>query len=554
MRREVLYQYDLPIEILDNIPDTEEVFNVIFGRSKDKILIPVLFSNERIFWAYPERETVYKIFELQYVDIAYIYAKFPVATQASVMIRTKTGKIVIPNIKDTVEDVRAALLTTAEQIKLNTGVSWTVAIQKGILMEECLLKKVTDVEEVTFEELKIKQLTYSSDQSLAASQTTSSPTSSTTSSVTSQTTSSATSSMTSPTTSSTVSSHADLFSQFASEGEEDVFEDVNSDVFAEIGAIRESNSTEVRSTDDAHLTGHTPAMIDRIARMVQSTAPEGTEPKEPESDAMIISSHSTSLASEQWHNEGGGDAEILPRGTPWKQMSRVKAKQEPVYTPEDDDSEVYSSTPKTSKNQTHDDDTKVYPTNTSTSDGKESSNKTSDGDDDSEVYSSTPKASKNQAHDDDTKVYPPTELTELVKDDESVTVIEVLPPVGQKKKPVAPQKVSLTIPEPKQVIEEVMLPPRSTHASSSTSVPKPTSVSALTPVNSKTSVSTLTSTPVPTSAYKPVPEAITLHPKDGIDAETIDKSLEALKFLRDNKIISEAEYKKRSLSLFETEE
>ncbi|MBO5432256.1 hypothetical protein J5991_09470, partial [Methanocorpusculum sp.] len=50
------------------------------------------------------------------------------------------------------------------------------------------------------------------------------------------------------------------------------------------------------------------------------------------------------------------------------------------------------------------------------------------------------------------------------------------------------------------------------------------------------------------------PEAVTLQPKEGIDEETVDKSLEALKFLRENKIISEAEYKKRCLSLFKKEE
>ena len=50
------------------------------------------------------------------------------------------------------------------------------------------------------------------------------------------------------------------------------------------------------------------------------------------------------------------------------------------------------------------------------------------------------------------------------------------------------------------------------------------------------------------------PEAVTLQPKEGIDEATLEKSLEALRFLRENKIISEAEYKKRSLSLFEKEE
>ena len=60
MRREVLFQYDLPVEILDEVGD-EEVLSVLFGRTKDKFLIPLLFSDARIFWAYPETETVYKV-------------------------------------------------------------------------------------------------------------------------------------------------------------------------------------------------------------------------------------------------------------------------------------------------------------------------------------------------------------------------------------------------------------------------------------------------------------------------------------------------------------
>ena len=41
MRREVLYQYDLPIEILNDLPYDEEVLNVLFARSKEKLLIPM---------------------------------------------------------------------------------------------------------------------------------------------------------------------------------------------------------------------------------------------------------------------------------------------------------------------------------------------------------------------------------------------------------------------------------------------------------------------------------------------------------------------------------
>ena len=54
MRHEVLYQYDLPVELLDEIPRTEEVLEVLFARSKEKWLIPILITRERIVWAYPE--------------------------------------------------------------------------------------------------------------------------------------------------------------------------------------------------------------------------------------------------------------------------------------------------------------------------------------------------------------------------------------------------------------------------------------------------------------------------------------------------------------------
>mgnify|MGYP006344076859 FL=1 len=74
MRREVLYQYDLPMEILDDISKDEEVLNVLFGRSKEKYLIPILFSRKRILWGYPETQTVYKVFTLQYVDVLSIFA------------------------------------------------------------------------------------------------------------------------------------------------------------------------------------------------------------------------------------------------------------------------------------------------------------------------------------------------------------------------------------------------------------------------------------------------------------------------------------------------
>ena len=413
MRREVLYKYDLPIEILNDLPYDEEVLNVLFARTKEKLPIPILFSRERIFWGYPETDTVYKVFELQYVDIVSISAKFPAAGSGTLTIHTDLGKdIIFPHIQDTADSVRAAMLSAADCIRDKTSRIFSIVNQKSLLTSEYLLRGNSDAaafapDEDIFEDGIV----------VSAAE--------------------------------PVLEEEDIFSRFAEEGEDGTEDD-------EFFEAAEEQSEEE----------HSSAVVDRVARMVQATEPKAdeAEPSLPENDVIIYESASASR-NEQWHGEGGGDAEILPRGSPWKNMCRIPAKtvQEPIseFLPENDDSEIYCDVER-------------------------------------------PKL-----------VVPQPKAARPVNQDEGVEIIEkvtVLPnhavkPRAKKTEPEIPVK-------PVDNIEPVMIHRRG-------SMPA---------------------------------EAVTLQPRDGIDEATVDKSLEALKFLRDNKIISEAEYKKRSLSLFEKEE
>lgn len=404
MRREIVYQYDLPVEVLDEISEDEEVLNVLFGRSKEKFRIPVLFSDKRIFWAYPEKETVYKVFVLYYVDVVSLEARFPSAGVPSLTLTAVNGKkILVPNIQETIDDVRGALYTVSSLMQVRTGTRWPVHVRKSLLAEEYILAENPDepipaADDDIFEEGVVVQRQGPEEE---------------------------------------------IFGHFDCEGEDDVFEEAGMDAAAEV---------------------HNSAVVDRVSRLIQSTAPVSAEPEDVscvKNDAVIYEQASVS-GNEQWENEGGGDAEILPERRPRKtqgKMSSAVSVNVPVYRLEDDDSEVY----------------------------------------------------------------------------------------------VSSERPQLAVPQPKVylqnsselnagVIEKVTVLPNS--------LVNPKSISVLMPDKE---------TPVP---VEPVmifrrqknPGAVTLHPKEGIDEDTLEKSLAALQFLRENKIISEAEYKKRSLSLFEEKE
>ena len=403
MRREVLYQYDLPMEILDDISADEEVLNVLFGRSKEKYLIPILFSRERILWGYPETQTVYKVFTLQYVDVLSIFAKFPPAVSATLVFHTALGKdIVFPHIQDSVDDVRSALLSAAESIRTLSSRYFSLSQRKNLLTDEYLLHENPDVP------------VFAADEDIFEDAVLQTP----------------------APTPAPAEIEDDLFARFSSAGEDDVFE-------------------AAEDTADTHAA----AVDERVARMIQSTElPSETKaPLPPENDAVIYEPASLSR-NEQWNGEGGGDAEILPRGSPWKNAPKAPAAPvREVFSPEDDDSEVYSAGERP------------------------------------KLIVPQPKAA-------------PAQETEV----EIIEKVTVLPNPSVKprsKKAEVPEAPAEPAPEPVMIFRR-----------------------------------------------QKNPEAVTLQPKEGIDEETVDKSLEALKFLRENRIISEAEYKKRCLSLFEKEE
>lgn len=400
MRREVLYQYDLPMEILDDISADEEVLNVLFGRSKEKYLIPILFSRKRILWGYPETQTVYKVFTLQYVDVLSIFAKFPPAVSATLVFHTALGKdIVFPHIQDSVDDVRSALLSAAESIRTLSSRHFSLSQRKNLLTDEYLLHENPDVP------------VFAADEDIFEDAVLQTP----------------------APTPAPAEIEDDLFARFSSAGEDDVFE-------------------AAEDTSDTHAA----AVDERVVRMIQSTElPSETKASlPPENDAVIYEPASLSR-NEQWNGEGGGDAEILPRGSPWKNAPAAPVRE--VCSPEDDDSEVYSAGERP------------------------------------KLIVPLPKAA-------------PAQETEV----EIIEKVTVLPNPSVKpraKKAEVPEAPAEPAPEPVMIFRR-----------------------------------------------QKNPEAITLQPKEGIDEETVDKSLEALKFLRENRIISEAEYKKRCLSLFEKEE
>ncbi len=403
MRREVLYQYDLPMEILDDISADEEVLNVLFGRSKEKYLIPILFSRKRILWGYPETQTVYKVFTLQYVDVLSIFAKFPPAVSATLVFHTALGKdIVFPHIQDSVDDVRSALLSAAESIRTLSSRHFSLSQRKNLLTDEYLLHENPDVP------------VFAADEDIFEDAVLQTP----------------------APTPAPAEIEDDLFARFSSAGEDDVFE-------------------AAEDTSDTHAA----AVDERVARMIQSTElPSETKASlPPENDAVIYEPASLSR-NEQWNGEGGGDAEILPRGSPWKNAPKAPAALvREVFSPEDDDSEVYSAGERP------------------------------------KLIIPQPKAA-------------PAQETEV----EIIEKVTVLPNPSVKpraKKAEVPEAPAEPAPEPVMIFRR-----------------------------------------------QKNPEAVTLQPKEGIDEETVDKSLEALKFLRENRIISEAEYKKRCLSLFEKEE
>jgi hypothetical protein len=63
VRPEVLYEHDIPIKILKEIPVDEEVLGVPDARSSENYHLPILTMQLRIVGAYPETPGVYRTFQ-----------------------------------------------------------------------------------------------------------------------------------------------------------------------------------------------------------------------------------------------------------------------------------------------------------------------------------------------------------------------------------------------------------------------------------------------------------------------------------------------------------
>lgn len=299
MRHEVLYQYDLPIEVLDDIPRTEEVLEVLYARSKDNYLVPLLFTRLRILWAYPETAVTYRLYEMNYADLVQVHVKFTVGLPTVMSIETiHAEKNIFNGIRNTGEEVRAALLTLKDVMMEKIGGEWKFLHRQNLLIDEYMVKESDDVlqsvpklsGEELFEDKMMPGIgCYEPTEK--------------------------------------------LFDHFppAAPDADDVFED------------------EPDSLVEEEKESKTSAMITRITRMVESTDPkkeDSSEPEIPLNDATVLESDST-VTDDQWKIENTGDAVILPgkkrekRGGKLSYIRRGEAEEEAKPVLEDDDSEVF---------------------------------------------------------------------------------------------------------------------------------------------------------------------------------------------------------------------
>lgn len=405
MRHEVLYQYDLPIEILDDIPRTEEVLEVIFARSKENYLVPILFTRLRILWAYPETSVTYRLFEMNYADLLQVHVKFTMGLATVLTIANINGeKNVFTGVKNTAEEMRAALLTLRDLTAEKLRSEWKFLHKQNLFVDEYLLKEndavLDSVPKITaddlFEDTKMPGVgCYEPTEK--------------------------------------------LFHHFPPAAGDDVFED---------------QPETAAATEEEAMSS---ALVNRIARMVESTEPE-MEPEVPETplnDVTVFDGNS-GVSDEQWSTEGKGDAMILPGSSPAARAVMgggrlAKLAEEPPvsYLPEDDDSEVYVA-----------------------------------------------EKSEQSRRETEAAAVISEELDKL--------------PVPEKAPVKSVPKSSFTTPLPRSA----------------------------------------TGTGTAAGSKPELALSITLEPRDSLDDLVVDRCLEDLKFLRDNGVFSEAEYKERCLRLF----
>ncbi|HJJ27957.1 MAG TPA: hypothetical protein O0X70_01020 [Methanocorpusculum sp.] len=307
MRHEILYQYDLPVEILDEIPRTEEVLEVIYARSPDKFLLPILLTRLRIVWAYPERQTVYRIFEMNYVDLVDVRLKYPPtpAIPAVLTINTVTGeKYTFRNIKTSVEHMRGALLTLRDIMHARVGGNWGLHVKKSIISEEYILEETDTVLSDTN-----PAAAPDNDADLFEEKTLPGA--------------------------GCYEANDQLFSHFPEEAES---AGQSADVFDAPAVEEEDEQKSMEQFQEAQAA--------HLQRIIESTMPpEPTEEILPEDDDSVVMTRDSGKKDDQWERHDGGDAMILPGSHNRVGAAKYKHLNTAAehYNPEDDDSVVYAS-------------------------------------------------------------------------------------------------------------------------------------------------------------------------------------------------------------------
>ena len=302
MRPEVLYEYDLPLEILDEIPADEEVLEVLYARSSENYHLPILITRLRIVCAYPETSVVYRVFQIDYVDLAEVHVKFTRGLSTVLTFTRLDGEMnVFDRVRNTHEEIRAALLTLRDLMIEKVGGEWQFQHRQNLLTDEYAVKESDPVlssvptipAEDLFEDKEMPGLgCYEPTEK--------------------------------------------LFEHFPQDAEDgDVFEE----------------SAEILPETDAELKAV--AMNSRIQRMIETAEIEAEHPEITDTgevsvnDATVLES-GPAVTDSQWANEDGGDAVILPdQHAGSRQSSNGTRAAVPLVPVDEDDSEVYV-TPKPS--------------------------------------------------------------------------------------------------------------------------------------------------------------------------------------------------------------
>ena len=492
MRPEVLYQYDLPVELLDEIPRTEEVLEVLFARSKEKWLIPILITRERIVWAYPEMATVYRVYEMQYVDLQSVYVRFahpPIPT--SLHFETVNGqKYVFTNVKEGKDEIRGALMTLLYEMNRRFDGIWGLSGRKNFMTDEFRLDKnqhpasetiSSGTPALKFHDTVSEDDVFEDEKNIPGR--------------------------------GCFESNEVLFSHFAKEGE-DVFEDTK------VSAAESSKETPYADADK------------KVARIVETVEAEIAESRkgsdddaenhpDPSGEDCVVYGPNTRNTNDQWVEQKGGDALILSNPVRFK-VQPPETKPEREYGPEDDDSVVYPS---------DDDEVVITPFK------PEMKVNPADAADQITLPS---KAAEDSTSDADEVIITPLRrpIPEFVPlTDESQV------PVDSLQKPAADGKESdveiASLQRPAyEVDDHVVVSP----VKKSSPEAEEASVVLRNQLSSGRKI-----------MPSPLRKAVTLEPAERFNPAEVDKLLEELKHLRDSGIITEKEYRERSLKLFKEE-